>query len=213
MIIEMTNTSKEMFTSDFILTRKGEQIGEFHVKGRLGSIEGEVEGRIFKDRIRMKRCRKRDVKRNKPEAPKPFRPYELWLNDQPIGYVYNTCVKTGFLKEYAYHKMYFYQQEYESYGYSRGKVGVKIMQYFQETQLAEIELPATIYNDLYHYRLYIRDEADVTVTLITTIYRYILGCFNPGTKVVSSVVTSNYYTKAQELIEKYDPDFIKTIEE
>ena len=87
------------------------------------------------------------------------------------------------------------------------------MQYFQETQLAEIDLPATIYNDLYHYRLYIRNEADVTVTLITTIYRYILGCFNPGTKVVSSVVTSNDFTNVKELIEKYDPDFIKTIEE
>lgn len=209
MILDIIQTSKELFSAEFRIIENGLQIGSFYLKGSLGSMEAEI---FFEFKgIRFKLVNKRLKGINTGVV---FRPYIIYsYNNESAGYVYQTEVKLGLFKGYSLRKMDFGGRSLELYCVGMGKDGYKFPIYEGEKQIAEIDKGCVVYNELHEYRLYAVDEASAMISAMLCAYLYVSGPYTPGEKVTRSVVKSSTVTTNKLLKAKYNPDFVSGIEE
>ena len=75
-------------------------------------------------------------------------------------------------------------------------------------------IPREVVNDLYNYTIYALDQKEAEMCAIICAYIYINAHFKPGEKAIKSYV-KHYTTGTKDafLLEKYNPDFVETIEE
>lgn len=114
----------------------------------------------------------------------------------------------------SYHEMEYKGMRYNSYVVSLPAEGGRQSVYREGVQVAQINIPREVVNDLYNYTIYALDQKEAEMCAIICAYIYINAHFKPGEKAIKSYV--KYYTTGTKdafLLEKYNPDFVETIEE
>lgn len=207
MILDVIQTSKELLTADFVVKRGDTQVGNFFVEGSLFSMKVSVSGRLFGRDFDFQYGEGENI-----DAPNPFKPYTINKNGLYNGTVYQTRAG-GLFKGFDYTQMIKSGVTYNSFGVGLGKEGGKVCLYHGNTQIAQTDTESVIYNDLFNFKIYAQNEFAGEIAVLFEIYGYSVSCFEPGQKVTWSkeVVYSKDTNKA--LLAKYNPDFVKTIEE
>mgnify|MGYP000818851168 CR=1 FL=1 len=79
--------------------------------------------------------------------------------------------------------------------------------YCGNKQIAQIDKPCEIYNDLHHYTIYAVDQDAAEISALFAAYMYINASFEPGQKVKQSYTKCTSITLNKTLKQKYNPDF------
>ncbi|MCR4645639.1 MAG: hypothetical protein K5695_09565 [Oscillospiraceae bacterium] len=208
MILKIRQMAKELFEATFVIEADGRTVGDMKLVGSLGSMEGVWSIRYAGLSVRMTHG-----KVQLPAGEKPFRPYDIYVNDQPTGSVFQTDVKEGGLfSKYPVSKIYFNGACCTLYPICFGEEGAKSPVYFQNTQIAEVHKSAVIENELHHFNMYIKDERFATACVLLCCYSYVLGFFRPGEKPIMSVRKIICTEKNKHLLAKYDPGFMASFQ-
>ena len=93
-----------------------------------------------------------------------------------------------------------------------GNEGSKSPIYNGNKQIAQIEKDCIVYNDLHNYRIFAEDSFASQIAILFCIYMYINVGYKSGEKVISSKVKVVSITTNKLLKEKYNPEFIKSID-
>ena len=207
MILDIMQTSKDLFLANFIISRGSNQIGSFSLQGKLGSMEANVVGEFLGQKFEMS-----FGKLDYINVSNAFRPYILSENGIVDGTVYQTKFNGGLFKKFDYHQMQKNGIIYDLFPIGFGNEGSKSPIYQKDKQIAQIEKSCVVYNDLHNYRIYAEDEYASNIAIFFVIYMYINAGFKPGEKFVSSTVRVVSVTTNKLLKEKYNPEFVKHIE-
>lgn len=199
--------SKDLFNGKFDILSKNEVVGSVSFEGKLGSIEANFIGTLFDKDFSLK-C----VSEVLTGSNKKFRPYNIIVNNNIFGEVYQTEHKKNIFSKYDYIKCFYNQKEYNLYSVGLGERGVSSL-YSNEEQIAQIEKDGIVYNDLHNYDIYSIDDNSAFVAVLMSCYMYVMACYKPAVKVTESVKKNYSKTTNKELISKYDPNWIKRLEE
>lgn len=207
MILDVIQTSKELFSASFIIERQNIKIGNFSLQGRLGSMEAEIQGTIYEQPFKMVYGKMDDL-----EVDCPFRPYLIYKGDLLNGTVYQTTFNGGLFKRFDYHQMKLNGKIFDLFPIGFGKEGSKSPIYNGDEQIAQIEKECVVYNDLHKYRIFAVDAFASQIAIFFCIYMYVNAGYKPGEKVVHSEVKVVSTTTNKLLKEKYNPEFINGVE-
>lgn len=208
MILDVVQVSKDLFSASFTIERENTQIGNFSLQGRLGSMEAEIQGTIHEQAFKMVYGKMDNL-----EVDHPFRPYLIYKGSIPDGTVYQTKFNGGLFKKFDYHQMKLNGMIFDLFPISFGNEGSKLPIYNGNKQIAQIEKDCIVYNDLHNYRIFAEDSFASQIAIFFCIYMYINAGYKPGEKVISSKVKVVSTTANKLLKEKYNPEFIKSIEQ
>lgn len=195
----LKQVSKELFSADFEILENNIVIGTLNLKGHLGTNEVKLTGKLHDKEFSMKRQHGEKGK---------FRPYSIIDEENIIGEVYQTEIKLGFFKSKVYKKCILNNEEFNSYGISFEDKGINCI-YDNAKQIAQYENSNTVYNELYYYEIFCKEEKELLISIFFAIHGYIIACYKAGEKVTKSVRTFN--SNSKEWIEKYDPEWINKI--
>ena len=206
MIIDIKQNDKTLFEANFDIVSNKNILGNINIKGKLGSMEGYLNGVYNNIPFSLKYSGNTLIK-NKNNR---FRPYQVIESNNVVGEIYQSNKKTGIFSGYEYKTLIYNNNIYNQFGIGLGKE-TKCPIYLNDEQIAEIEKENTVYNDLHNFKLYIKNEEYSFISILFACYMYINACFKPGTKIKESV--NRYYSKTtnKELNSKYNPDWIKSI--
>lgn len=207
MILDVVQVSKDLFAASFVVKRGSAQVGNFSLKGRLGSMEANISGKLFEHSFDM--C---FGKSDNIDVARPFRPYIIDENGIQNGVVYQTKFNGGLFKKFDYHQMKKSGITYDLFPIGLGKDGSKSPIYQDNAQIAQIEKDCIVYNDLHTYKIFAKDEFSSEIAVLFAIYMYINAGYRAGEKAITSTVKVVTKTTNKLLLEKYNSDFTKYIE-
>ena len=204
MILEIKQKVKELFEAEFIVEANDSVLGEAKLVGKLGHMEGNWFIRYEDLTISMSYG-----KRNLPRGDKPFRPYDIFIDNKAVGTVYQTDVKEGgFFSTYPIHKLYLNGTYYTKYPISFGDEGSKSPIILDNVQIAEIHKSSLVCNELHEYCSFITDRRYGLVCLVFCLYAYVMTSFKPGKKPTMSVRKISFTDTNKYLLAKYNPEFM-----
>lgn len=204
MIINIKQNTKELFEAVFSIESESVILGDMKLVGKLGHMEGNWSINYAGSVIKMMYGKK-----NLPKGDKPFRPYDIYVNDRAMGTVYQTDVKEGGLfSKYSVHKVYFNGEYYTLYPICFGDEGAKNPLFYQGMQVAEIHKPSEVYNELHEYCVYVTERQHDLISVLLCCYSYVMGFFKPGEKPTMSVRKISFTDTNKYLLAKYNPDFM-----
>lgn len=206
MIVELRQLTKDLFAAEFALYRGDGKIGTVTLKGKMGHREAVINGIFCHTQFEMR------YGKNKYVASKPFRPYKISINGDNTGVVYQAEQKTGLFQSRSFHQMVRNGQTYDCYAVAISGESTKHPVYCGSRQIALVESDRVIRDDLFHFRIYAKDESDSLTALLFSLYMYVNACYKPGVKVTQSVSASSFVTKDPFLLDKYNPDYKNGIE-
>lgn len=198
MKILIKQTSKELYSANFEILEDNKLIGNLFLKGHIGSRDADVGGELYNQEV--------NLKYNSFSK----RLYNIIENNNVVGKIYQIKRKTGFLGASYEPKIEYMGNEYFVYPMGLGEKAVRPV-YRNGLQIGQIENSGTIYNELYNFDVYCKEKSDLYITVISSIYCYIIGNYRAGEKPIETV--KKVYTKTNDkyLLEKYNPDWIKSI--
>lgn len=208
MILDVVQVSKDLFAASFVVNRGNIQIGNFSLNGKLGSMEAKITGKLFEHNIDMYFGKTDNI-----DVAHPFRPYTINKNGVINGVVYQTKFNGGIFKKFDYNQMKKAGITYDLFPIGLGKEGCKCPIYDFNTQIAQIETDCVIYNDLHIYKIFAQDEFSSEIAVLFAIYMYINAGYKPGEKAITSTVKVVTKTTNKLLLQKYNSEFTKNIEE
>ena len=174
MKVLLKQKSKELYTADFDIIKDENIIGNVFVQGRIGSMEARTTIKLPNAEIVMEPRGR--ASRNQ------YRLYNITINNDEHGYIYQRKYKTGFLAWEYKHVLEYDGNEYigEGNGIGTSKLDGMIKN--------ENGYELTIYNDMYNYDVECSEgNDDLYKTLIYTMYKYLIAYYKPGQKVTKSV--------------------------
>lgn len=207
MILDVIQVSKDLVAANFVIKRENTQIGSFSLRGSLISMEAKIQGIIYEQAFKMVYGKMDNL-----EAKRPFRPYLIYRGSTPDGTVYQTEFNGGLFKKICCHQMKLNGMIFDLFSISFGNEGLKAPLYNGDKQIAQIEKDCIVYNDLHNYRIFAEDSFASQVAIFFCIYMYVCADYKPGKKVVWSKEKTFFTTTNKLLKEKYNPEFIKSIE-
>lgn len=206
MIIDLRQKNKEMFEANFEIVFNDNILGSINIKGKLDSMEVSLSGIYNNIAFELKYI----GGLFKTTKDKKFRLYQVIVSENIVGEICQMEKKTGLFSKYFYNELNYNSKVYKEYGVALGSESKNPI-YLDERQIAQIDTNMTIYNDLYNYKLYIKDESDSLLSIIFACYMYINTGFKPGIKVNESIVKYYSKTKNKELNFKYNPNWVEEI--
>lgn len=207
MIFDIVQNSKELFFADFDIIRGDQTIGQMSFQGKFGSMEGEWLIRYFDKEIVMKHCHQKEVRAKS----KVFRPYSICINSDSVGFAYQTRFNAGIFKSFDYEQLSMLGTTYSLYSIGFGEDGFKCPIYDCNRQVALIEKPCIVYNDLHKYHIIsTKNESDLAAVLLCG-YMYVNSAYKPGNKVSNAIEKNISITKNKLLIDKYDSNFVRGV--
>lgn len=200
--ILLKQKNKEMYSAEFEILENDIVIGQVFIKGKLGSMEAIIDGTFHNKNFSLKFANKILA-----GSSKKFRPYNIIENENITGEIFQTVFRKNLFSKYEYIKCNYNEEEFKLYSIGFGDKSVCAI-YKNDIQISQIEFSNVIYNELYDYTIYIKDDDNAFISILLNFYLYIVGRFQPGIKVIKSVV--KYYQKDfnKDLIAKYNPDWI-----
>lgn len=200
--ILLKQKNKEMYSATFEILENDNVIGQAFIKRKFGSMDAIVDGTFHNKNFSLKFANKILTGSNKK-----FRPYNIIENENITGDIFQTVFRKNLFSKYEYIKCNYNEEEFKLYSIGLGDKSVCVI-YKNDIQISQIEFSNVIYNELYDYTIYIKDDDNNFISILLTCYLYIVGKFKPGIKVTKSVV--KYYQKDsnKDLVSKYNPDWI-----
>ena len=113
----------------------------------------------------------------------------------------------SFLSRYQYTELSLYRTVLRIYEVGLGREGMKYPVYDGERQLALIEKPPVVYDNLDEYFICGFDEFGEFASLLFSLYLDVLSYRNAGEYVVRKKEMRYVWTRRKELLEKCDPAF------
>ena len=214
MILKIQQTKKELFSAAFDILHKEERVGTISVSGKLGSLEADIRVNVFGNIFTMKYAGGLFAEQKIKKGYKSYRKYSISDATNDGGYIYQVDWQQKLFLTTSYHEMEYKGMRYNSYVVSLPAEGGRQSVYREGVQVAQINIPREVVNDLYNYTIYALDQKEAEMCAIICAYIYINAHFKPGEKAIKSYV--KYYTTGTKdafLLEKYNPDFVETIEE
>lgn len=210
MIADIIQTEKGLYTASFVVKQGTEQIGSFFLQGKLGSMEAEVQGKIFDTNIQMRFGKIESYKLTRAQA---FRPYLIFMDDNPMpqGNIYQTTFNGGFWNKFSFHQLILNEKIFDLYPIAMGEKGGKSPLFFENKQIAQIDKECVVHNDLHNYKIFAEDASAVQKAVIFAIYMYINAGFKPGKKAISGEAKTISTITNKFLKGKYDPFFVEKI--
>ncbi|MCD8142957.1 MAG: hypothetical protein LUD83_06750 [Clostridiales bacterium] len=206
MILELRQTRKELYSAEFVVLRSAQEAGAVQVEGKFGHREAVIRGSLYDAAFELRYGKSSAIRS------KAFRPYKISIDGIETGVVYQTEEKTGPFKSRIFHQMVRNGRTLERYAVALAGERTKYPIYCGSEQVALAESDRTIYNDLFHYRIYAPDADSSLTALLFCLYMYINACYKPGKKAIRSVATGAFVTTDPVLLDKYDPHFQDTIQ-
>lgn len=198
---------KDLFSGEFEIFNKEELVGNISFNGKISSMEANINGNFYGKDFSLN-----FVSEILTGSSKKFRPYNIIENNNIIGEIFHTVYKKNVFSKYDYIKCLHNQKEYKLYGIGLGEKGVCCL-YYNEQQIAQIEKDGIIHNDLHNYDIYSVDKSSAFIAILMSCYMYVTTCYKSGIKVTKSISKNYSKTKNKDLISKYDPNWIKRLEE
>ncbi|MBQ2904666.1 MAG: hypothetical protein IJE48_09740 [Clostridia bacterium] len=199
MILRIEQTKKEAYKAEFRIIADGNSAGSAAFIGRMGTMEGVWNINIMGRQFGMERIRK--------VSEKSFRPYALSINGSPLGHVYQTEYKTGFFKpSVTHHRLNINGQKTDMFPVGCGTL-INYPVYYMDRQIALVEKPLTVYDDLHVFDVFALDENSAISTALICFYMYSLAFYKAGEVPIKTVHKGFFECKEKELLAKYDPDF------
>ena len=198
---------KKLFSANFEIIENNNIVGNISMEGKVGTMEVSLNGLLYEKKFNLK-C----LSEIKTGNNKRFRPYNILENSNVIGQIYQTEFKRSIFSKYDYNKCFYKEQEYNLYSIGLGEKSVNVL-FKDNVQIAQIEKDGTIYNDLHNYNIYSIDRESTFISVLMSCYMYIIACYKPGLKITDSVKKVYSKTTNKDLISKYDPNWIKKLEE
>ncbi len=197
--------SKDLFKAEFEILENDIVVGNIFLQGKLGSMEVELNLIIYNQNLSLKYSTDKTDK-----IIKKFRPYSILQDNNIIGEMFQTEFRKNIFSKYDFNRCIYNNKEYNLYSIGLGKKSASVL-YSDNTQLAQIEKEGIVYNDLHNYNIYSIDKESASISVLMSIYMYISTCYKPGIKVKESVVKNYSKTTNKELLNKYNPEWIKSI--
>lgn len=200
MVFKFCQTRKDPYSSEFEIFRMLNNntyafAGDMHLSGSLGSMEGVLNGHFLSAAVHMQRCNKRVL--NTHSA---FRPYEILLNTKAFGTVYQTEQKSGWFNKFQFHQLQANGQTFDMYPIGFGEEGAKCPIYCDNRQIAQIEKPCVVHNDLHQYQIIAENEDAGLIAILFCCYMYTLTCYEPGVQAKQSDAKYASVTKDKDLL-------------
>lgn len=208
MILHVQQVKQEMFAADFNILRNNTPVGSMQFRGKLSSRDGHWNYDLYARKLEL--GHNATIRNGLPRN--AYRPYQIYENQKLTGYVFNDTVKQNFFTSYSVAKVYWDDAEYIMYFIGFGEEGAKNPIYRNGVQVAQIEKDCTVYNGLYQYKLYAKDEISAHAAVMLCSYMYSCAGYEPGLKVAKAVQKAVSITKNKEILSKYDPSFCDGIE-
>ena len=183
---------KDLFSATFEINEDTKTIGNVFLEGHLGTMEVSLSGQIYNNKFFLK---------YDGSSREKFRMYDILVNDNVVGEVYQTIFKKNIFSKYEYIKCVYENNEYCAYEIGLGNKAVNCI-YLENKQIVQIEKDGTVYNDLHEFLIYAKDKQDLLIGLIVSCYMYINACYKPGIKVQKSVVKNYSKTTNKDLLAK-----------
>lgn len=209
MILHVEQTLQDMYAADFVIRRKGQQVGELAFRGQMSSRDGHWYGSLFNRRF--EEGYDVTIKMGLPSS--AYRPYQIYENQSLVGCVYNDTVKESFFSSYSVGKLLLHGNDYTMYFIGFGEQGAKNTIYCNGQQIAVIEKDCVVYNGLYQYRIFALDEYSAYAALFLCTYMYTCGGYNPGVRVTKAVRKATSTTKNKTILATFDPSFYSRVAE
>ena len=206
MIIDVMQISQDFCSASFTIKHKDEQIGSFSLQGKFYSPKAEIQGTIYGQPFKMVYGKMDGL-----EAKHPHRPYLIYKGDTLRGNVYEYQFNSGMFKNLGSDQMKIDGMVFDLFSIGLGKEGDKSPIYNRDKQVAQIDTPCVVYNELYNFKIFAEDLFASEVAILFCVYMYTNGCYQPGLKVVHSKTKTILITTDKALKEKYNPDFVKGI--
>lgn len=203
MYFELKQTARTLFSADFEIIVDETLIGKAHVEGKLASHNYVIDGVLYSERFSL----------HVDKQPALYgiencnRSYTLSINRIPCGSVYLSRCKDGLFNYFCIYKLMLRDKQYEMYPIGMGKEGTKNPIYLGDRQIALIEKECVVIDDLHIYKIICTDSAHMLVSLIFSLYMYLICAFRPGEMAIKSVHKSITVTTSKRLKSKYDPKF------
>ena len=182
MILKIEQQRKELFSADFTIWHLEKKVGSISVHGKLGSMEAEITIHLFDKDYYMVYAGGFLKERPLPDKSKAYRPYKIFNSEHRIlGNVAQIDQREGWFTTISYMHMYIVDQEqYNLYPIGFGAEGGKHPVYCGNKQIAQIDKPCEIYNDLHHYTIYAVDQDAAEISALFAAYMYINASFEPA---------------------------------
>ena len=199
MIIKIEQTNKEAFSANFNIVAENRVIGSANFRCKSVNIDGEWNIEFMGRQV----CMKRVIK----GPSKSFRPYEVVINGNKCGWIYQTDYKTGFLKPRIYHhRLNINGTVTDIFPIGFGE-DIKSPVYCSENQVALVEKSLTVYDDLHVFDVFSLNESGAFSSILLSFYMYSSGYYKAGEIPLKKTEKGYSLCKEKELLAKYNPDF------
>ena len=210
MIFSILQTKTGLFSADFdIRDQSGTPLGKIHLQGSIMTNTANMNG-IFQEDMFSLRYGFKD--RKSVDIP-VVQPYTILLNNTPCGAVFETHHKQGVLRSSAFHRLMIHSSEYDRFPIGFGEQGGKHPIYHGTRQIAQIEKGCVVHNGLHEYQVFSEDVQSGLIAVLFACYMHLQGAYHAGEKVTKSVSKRMSMTTDSWLLEKYNPDFTRRIQQ
>lgn len=199
--------NKDFFSAEFDILENDNIIGKIFLKGKMSSIKVSLNGQVYGNEFTLKYANKILSGTNKR-----FFPYNILKDNNIVGEIFHTEFKKNIFSKYEYTKCIYNRKEYNLYSMVLGTKGISVL-YHDDIQLAQIEKDRTVYNDLHNFNIYSVDRESAFISILMSCYKYITIYYEPGIKIIKSIKKSYSKTFNKDLLERYNPDWIKKLKE
>lgn len=134
-------------------------------------------------------------------------PYSIAMNGEPCGWICEKEQSSGFFSRFSYSFMELFETEYEMYRVGLGKDGIVYPIFVKGRQVAQIEKPTVVRNNLDEYKLCSLNEEAQRAAVLLCLYLDARAFAHRGQIARSSVEKAFFLTTNKTLKAKYDPNF------
>ena len=144
---------------------------------------------------------------------KVYRPYQIREDsEEQTGSVYQVEKKDSWFKTTYFYEMILQGVSYQLYPMALGSEGGKHSIYCDDKQIGQINKASEVHNGLHCYDIYVVNWQAAVVAVLFSLYSYVTVFYKPCEKVTKSYERYMSVTTNKTLKEKYNPDFVGSIQ-
>lgn len=207
MVLSVMQKEKGLYSAQFVIERKGIEIGDVDLRGKIGSKEARIRGTLCSTEFNMM------FDGQSAFREKVFRPYSIQVEGKFVGDVCRKSQKDGIFKTFDYLHLEKNKDHYDMFPIGLGKLGGKNLIYSGNEQVAQIDIDCVIYDDIHKYKIFAVDEESSFISVLFCLYMYVIAGYKPGVKMSNSKVANRSVTTNKTLKGKYNPEFINSVSE
>ncbi len=196
--------TKDICSANFVIEVNQTTVGEMKIISDIAHWGGDWTLYYAGQNVTLTRG-----KEQAPADEKCSRPYDIRIEGQDAGSVYQIEVREGgLLSNYSALRLRFNGAEYTMYSIGFGEDGLKNPVYCGGTQVAEIHKACAVKDDLHTFDIYLQDQRYGLASVILCCLDYELHYYKNGEKVIAGITKAVSKTTNKYLLEKYNAGFM-----